>query len=280
MSITVSTFSDLQAAIAAHEPDIRISGAIVGTGQILNVSQSLGTSNQLGMSVISGGTIRCAGIIVDGFRRIKFKELELYAEGIGLLVRNGIMITVEDVYTCCGSDSVRLDSVAAYVGRGEQHTSSLASPTSVAMRIGNSPQGYESVDSDGMLVEGHMQGVRIGGAGNNVNMWFKNTRVDRPGNLVNGAARPGSCAFHVGPSGSANARNINIRDIWVNGADYPILLEVTGTTGRIDRVNVSNGEYLGCVHSPVYAEPTNNNPSRINYNLSGQQVIGPLEPGT
>lgn len=271
--IVVSTFADLQAAITAQEPDIRINGAIVGTGLTLNVSQSAGIGNQLGMMTIRGGTLRCAGIIADGFRRLKFKELELYAEGHGLVVRNGIQLYLEDCYDNCGGDSLRLESVAGVWGRGLQHTSKLATQTTVAQKIGNTATGFESVDMDAVLVENHFTAVRVGGTGNNVNMWFRNYKIDRPV----------STGFLINPSATASARNINIIRPWINGADYPIGINGAETTGRADRINILGGEYLGCNHitgtNPVtvWMAGSNNN---ITYNLSGQQVLGPLEPGT
>ncbi len=268
--ITVSTFADLQASIAAGEPNIELRGAIVGTGQILNVSQPGGIGNQNGMTVIHGGTLRCAGIVADGFRRLKFKELELYAEGNGITMRNGIQLYLEDVYDCCHGDSLVLESVAAVWGRGLQHTAAVAGQATVGQHIGASAQGFESVDMDAVLTEGHYSAVRVGGAGNSVNMWFRNYKIDRPV----------SAGFLINPIGSAGARNINIIAPWINGADYPIAINGTETTGRIDRVNVLGGEYLGCGHvngtNPVTIWTNTNN---VTCNVGGMPVVGPLEPG-
>ena len=268
--ITVSTFSDLQGAISTGEPNIELRGAIVGTSQMLNVSQPDGLGNQNGMTVIHGGTLRCAGIVADGFRRLKLKELELYAEGNGITMRNGIQLYLEDVYDCCHGDSLVLESIAAVWGRGLQHTAAASGQSTVAQRIGASAQGFESVDMDAILTEGHFSSVRVGGAGNVVNMWFRNYKIDRPG----------SAGFLINPSGSAGARNINIIDPWINGADYPIAINGTETTGRIDRVNVRNGEYLGCNHvsgtNPVTIWTSTNN---VTCNVTGLGIVGPLEPG-
>lgn len=268
--ITVSNFADLQAAITAQEPSIEIRGVIVGTGQTLNISQSDDIGNQQGMTVIRGGTIRCAGIVADGFRRLKLKEIELYAEGHGLVVRNGIQLYLEDCYDCCGGDSLRLESVAAAWGRGLQHTAKLSTQTTVGQKIGNTPQGYESVDMDAILIENHFTAVRIGGTGNNVNMWLRSYKIDRPV----------STAFLINPNETAGVRNVNIIDPWINSASYPIAINGNETTGRVDRVNIRGGEFLGCGHitgaDPVTKWATNNN---VAYYLDGKQVFGPLEPG-
>lgn len=265
--ITVSTFTDLQGAITAGEPNVELRGVIIGTGQTLNVSQPNGIGNQTGMTVIHGGTLRCAGIVADGFRKLKFKELELYAESHGLIARNGIQLFLEDYYDCCHGDSVRLESIAGVWGRGQQHTSATSTQSTAALRIGSSPRGYESVDMDATLIEGHFTGVRVGGTGNNVNMWFRHFKCDRQK----------SAAFLISPSATAGARNINIVHPWINGADYPVAINGAETTGLIERVNIIGGEYLGCAHSPVTVWQGNNN---VTYNTSGLQIIGPLEAGS
>jgi len=268
--IVVSTFSDLQAATAAGEPSIEISGVLVGTGQVLNVSHADGLGNQQGMTVIRGGTLRCAGIVADGFRKLKFKEMELYSEGAGLTVRNGIQLYLEDVYDSCAGDSLVLESVAGVWGRGLQHTSAVAGQSTVGQRVGNSAQGFESVDMDAVLTEGHFSAVRVGGEGNAVNMWFRNYKIDRPV----------SAGFLISPSGSAGTRNINIINPWINGADYPIAINGAETTGQLDRVNVRDGEYLGCGHmtgtNPVTIWTSTGN---VDCNVTGSQIVGPLEPG-
>jgi hypothetical protein len=264
--ITISTFSDLQAAINAQEPNIEIRGVLSAPGQTLQVHQTDGLGNQSGMTVIHGGTLRCAGIVADGFRKLKFSEMEIYAEAAGITVRNGIQLYLEDVYDCCRGDSLRLESIAAVWGRGLQHTAAVAGQATVAQRIGASAQGFESVDMDAVLTEGHFSAVRVGGAGNAVNMWFRNYKIDRPV----------SAGFLINPSGAAGARNINIIDPWINSADYPIAINGAETTGIIERVNIRNGEYLGCAHPPVTAWQTAGN---VSYNLGGQQIFGVGELG-
>lgn len=268
--ITVSTFSDLQAALSAQEPNVEIRGVLSSPGQLLQVHQTDGIGNQNGMTVIHGGTLRCAGIVADGFRKLKFKEMEIYAEGAGITVRNGIQLYLEDVYDCCHGDSLVLESFAGVWGRGLQHTSAVSGQATVGQRIGASAQGFESVDMDAVLTEGHFSAVRIGGEGNAVNMWFRNYKIDRPV----------SAGFLINPSGSAGARNINIIDPWINGADYPIAINGNETTGRIDRVNVRNGEYLGCGHvagtNPVTIWTNTNS---VTCNVTGMPIVGPLEPG-
>lgn len=267
--ITVSNFADLQGAIATGEPDIELRGAIVGTGQILNVSQPDGLGNQNGMTVIHGGTLRCAGIVANGFRKLKFKELELYAEGTGITIRNGIQLYLEDVYDCCHGNSLVLESVAAVWGRGLQHTAAVLGQTTIAQSIGASIQGFESVDMEAVLIEGHYSAARIGGSGNTVNMWFRDYKIDRPGMY----------GFLINPVTTAGSRNINIIHPWMNGVTYPIAINGTETTGFIERVNLIGGEFLGCSNispNPITIWKITDN---ISTNISGQQIYGPLEPG-
>lgn len=240
-----------------------LKGVCVTSNQIV-IRQPAGLGNQQGDTVLEGGVIRGPGVVIDGVRRAVIRGTEIYSSGVGILVKNTIQVEFSGIYVTSVGDGIVLESIAAVWITGKSQISGQSADT-VGIRIGESVQGFEAVDINGTLIEGHYTGIRMGGAGNLVNIWIRGVKIDRPktfGILIN-------------PSATASARNIIISDVWINGAPYPIAINGTETTGSVVRLDITNGHILGATYAPVTVWKNREN---VDYRASGL-VAGPLEPG-
>lgn len=241
-----------------------LKGVCVSADKII-IRQPDGMGNQQGDTVLEGGVLRNPGIVIDGVRRAVIRGTEIYSSGVGILVKNAIQVEFSGIYVTSAGDGIVLESIAAVWITGKSQISGQSTNT-VGIRIGESPYGFEAVDIDGTLIEGHYTGIRMGGTGNLVNIWIRGVKIDRPltfGILVN-------------PSVTASARNILISDTWINGAPYPIAVNATETTGTVDRLDIVDGHILGGTYGPVIVWKNREN---VDYRQRGL-VVGPLEPGT
>lgn len=240
-----------------------LKGVCVSADQII-IRQPEGLGNQQGDTVLEGGVLRNPGIVIDGVRRAVIRGTEIYSSGVGILVKNAIQVEFSGIYVTSAGDGIVLESIAAVWITGKSQISGQSTNT-VGIRIGESPYGFEAVDIDGTLIEGHYTGIRMGGTGNLVNVWIRGVKIDRPftfGILIN-------------PSATASARNIRISDFWINGAPYPLAVNGTETTGSVDRLDITNGHILGATYGPVTIWKSREN---VDYRQSGV-ITGPLEPG-
>ena len=240
-----------------------LKGVCVTASPII-IRQPSGMGNQTGDTVLEGGVIRGPGVVIDGVRRAVIRGTEIYSSGVGILVKNTIQVEFSGIYVTSIGDGIVLESIAAVWITGKSQISGQSDNT-VGIRIGESSQGFEAVDINGTLIEGHYTGIRMGGSGNLVNIWIRGVKIDRPktfGILIN-------------PSITASARNISISDVWINGAPYPIAVNATETTGSVVRLDITNGHILGGTYGPVTIWKSREN---VDYRQSGL-VVGPLEPG-
>ena len=240
-----------------------LNGVCVSSDQII-IRQPEGLANQQGETVLEGGVLRNSGIVIDGVRRAVIRGTEIYSSGVGILVKNAIQVEFSGIYVTSAGDGIVLESIAAVWITGKSQISGQSDNT-VGIRIGESQYGFEAVDINGALIEGHYTGIRMGGTGNLVNVWIRGVKIDRPftfGILIN-------------PSATASARNIRISDFWINGAPYPLAVNGTETTGSVDRLDITNGHILGATYGPVTIWKSREN---VDYRQSGV-ITGPLEPG-
>lgn len=278
----VANWNDLVAAVAAFDDDIRISGVITAPtpGQALVISEPDEIADQDGMRRITGGVLRNCVIKLNGFRRFKLAELEIYNPyGNGIEADNGIDLILEDNYDCVSGDALVLntaaggaDTVASVHGARLRHTAQPGNTTGWAQRIGPSTKGFEFCDFYNVSTEGFYGGVRVGGAGNCVNMKFMNYWIDR-------AIQYG---FLFNPTGDAHVRNVEIHNPVMNQIPQPIVANITDTTaGKIDPLVLYNGLFLGCGSQIICKQgPSEQAVSeRIATGSVGAQVIRPAEPG-
>lgn len=237
---------------------------VCALSQVITIHQPDGIGNQQGDTILEGGVIRGPGIVVDGVRRVVIRGTEIYSSGVGILVRNAIQVELSGIYVTSAGDGIVLESVAAVWITGKSQISGQ-NTTTVGIRVGDSAQGFESVDIDGTLIEGHYSAIRIGGTGNTVNIWIRGVKIDRPTTF----------GILVSPASTASSRNIRISDYWINGAPYPFALNGAETTGTLKRIDITNGHILGATYAPVTVWTSTNN---VDYRSTGA-VLGELEPG-
>jgi len=240
------------------------------TDYTITITQPDGQLNQLGDTLLEGGVLRSTAdnaILIKDVRRAGITRTEIYSDGIGILVQNATQVSFTDMYLTSKGDGVVLQDEAAVWFNGRTHLSGQpqAIPTaSVGIRIGNSVLGFEAVYADDMLIEGYYAGIRIGGAGNNLNMMFRGLKIDRPSDF----------GILINPVDTASVRNIIISDFWINGAPYPIAIVGSETTGTVKRIEIHDGHVLGTSQPNVTVWGSSN----VDYRESGV-IRGELEPG-
>lgn len=240
-----------------------LKGVCVSSSQII-IRQPDGLGNQQGETILDGGVLRNSGILVDGVRRAVIRGTEVYSSGVGIQVKNAIQLDLDGIYVTSVGDGIVLESVAAVWIKGKSQISGQSANT-VGIRIGDSPQGFEAVDIDGTLIEGHYTGIRVGGTGNNVNIWIRGVKIDRPKTF----------GILFSPLATASVRNVIISDFWINGAPYPIAINGAETTGVCKRIEITNGHILGATYPNVTVWTSTGN---VDYR-ENHVIRGELEPG-
>ena len=234
------------------------------TSSVVTIHQAAGLGNQNGETVLQEGTLRSAGVVLDGNRRVAIRGTEIYSSGTGITIKNTIQVELNGIYVSSQGDCIDMQNIAAvWINGKSQCSAGINAGSSVGLRIGSTSTGFESVDVSGLLVEGYYACVRIGGTGNNVNMWFRGLKCDRPAMY----------GVLISPLTTASARNIMITDFWINGSQYPFALNRAETSGELVRVEIINGHVLGATYPQVTVWG-----SGVDYRATGI-VYGPLEPG-
>jgi len=267
-TITCTGIEDSPAVQAAlNAGGITTLQGVCVSANTITITQPGGMGNQNGETVLQGGVLRIPSLVIDGVRRAEIRGTEFYTTGTGITIRNAIMVGMHGIYVASGGHCLAFESIAGVWMTGKSHCNALpAAVNSTGVMIGSSAQGFEAVDISGLLVEGYYSCVRIGGTGNNVNMWFRGLKCDRPGTF----------GIIVNPSSTAGARNIEFVDTWINCAPYPFAINVAETTGRADRIHFNIATVLGA----QYALPTVwGDQARVTATFANT-VTGPCEAGT
>lgn len=252
----------IQASLDAGGITTLAAGVVCNAPGLIYIREQAGPGNQAGETALHGGVLRSAGIVIEGARQAAIRGVEFYSSGIGLVVRSAIQVTLADNYFSTDGHCMVLESIAGVWMYGKNQCSATAQAVnSVGVMIGNSSQGFEAVDVSGLLIEGYYTCLRIGGHGNNVNMWFRGLKCDRPGMF----------GVLINPMGTASIRNIIFSGFFINGAQYAFALNTTETAGTIARVELIYGHVLG--GQVVVGWGGNIDVREIGV------VTGPLEPG-
>lgn len=241
-----------------------VHGRIDAPETVLNLAHPVDPNGygNIGMARLQGGTFEVAGVNVSG-RNTAISDAEIISRnGYGIRKSGSatILFRLENSYIASEGAGLMLETLAgAWVDKNHFNgLGDFATLGSAGIKIGASALGYEAADITDNLVEGYYTSIRIGGAGNCVNLRLTGNRTDRP-----------TSAHYLLAPEPAGVRNVIIDNFWMNGGIYGFAM--AKSTGEMTRIQIGLGQALG-VQTPLQTW------GAVNYTVD-RIVTGPAESG-